>query len=99
MKAWIVFLLTASFGSPVVWAGVVEDVIGALQHGDFQKADGYLRGDRASHGLTPEGLEAMSWMGRAALELKKYDQAEMYAHETYQLSTAQLTKRPLDQEP
>jgi len=60
MKAWVVFLLAVSLGSSVGRAGVVEDVIGALQHGDFAKAEGYLSGYRASHGLTPEGLEAMS---------------------------------------
>jgi thiol-disulfide isomerase/thioredoxin len=99
LKAWRLVLLASSLGSSLGWAGVVEDVVGALNHGDFPKAEGYIRTYRASHGLTPDALEAMSWMARGALELKKYDQADNYAHETYRLSTAELTKRRLDQEP
>jgi thiol-disulfide isomerase/thioredoxin len=99
MKTWALLVLASSLGSSAGWAGVIEDVVGALNHGDFPKAEGYIRGYRASHGVTPEALEAMSWMARAALDLKKYDQAEKYAGETYQLSKAELAKRGLDQEP
>jgi thiol-disulfide isomerase/thioredoxin len=99
MKIWNLLLLAASLGSSLGWAKLVDDVVGALQHGDFPKAEGYIRGYRASHGNDPEALEAMSWMGRASLNLKRFDQADSYAQETYRLSTAALTKRRLDQEP
>jgi thiol-disulfide isomerase/thioredoxin len=99
MKGRVLLLLVSSLGFPLVRAGVVEDVVGALNHADFPKAEAYIHSYRASHGVTPEALEAMSWMARAALDLKKYDQAEKYADETYQLSKSELAKRRLDQEP
>ena len=44
-------------------------------------------------------IEAVSWMGRGALAAKQYDSAEKYAKEAYDLSVAELKKRPLDADP
>jgi thiol-disulfide isomerase/thioredoxin len=44
-------------------------------------------------------LEALSWMARGSLAAKNLDQAEEYSRETYDLSMAQLKKRPLDKDP
>ena len=78
---------------------IVKEVRSAIAANDFALAGKTLAAYRAANGVTPEMLEALSWMGRGALAAKDFDSAEKYARETYQLSTAQLNARPLDQEP
>ena len=53
----------------------------------------------ASRASTPEYLEAYSWMGRAALDQRQYDQAAAYAKQTKTLAVEQLKQRPLDADP
>src|SRR6202040_3238416 len=50
-------------------------------------------------GVSPEYLEAYSWMGRAALGARHYDQAAAYAKQTKTLAVEQLKQRTLDAEP
>ncbi len=81
------------------WAGVVDNVRTALAQNNFSAADSYLNSYRAQAGITPEYLEAYSWMARAALAAGQYDQAASYAKQTEALSVAELKSRPLDAEP
>jgi thiol-disulfide isomerase/thioredoxin len=80
-------------------AGIVEDVRGALARNSFQTADSELKAYQAQNGVTPEYIEAYSWMARAALNARDYDQAAAYAKETKTLALEQLKRRPLDAEP
>jgi hypothetical protein len=97
MKHYALPLLLAA--ATTVPAGVVADVRGAVSHKDFSRASEIIRGYRSSAGVTPEMLEALSWMGRGELEARNLDDAEKFAQDTYQLSVDQLRRRPLDQEP
>jgi thiol-disulfide isomerase/thioredoxin len=81
------------------WAGVVEDVRTALAQNSFSAAEAQLNSYRARNGVTPEYVEAYSWMGRAALSARDYDQAAAYAKQTSALALEQLKRRPLDAEP
>jgi thiol-disulfide isomerase/thioredoxin len=81
------------------WAGIVEDVRMALAQGNFSAADSDLNAYRSKNGVTPEYVEAYSWMGRAALEAHEYSQATAYAKQTNNLALEQLKQRPLDAEP
>jgi thiol-disulfide isomerase/thioredoxin len=81
------------------WAGIVEDVRTAVAQNNFGAADSYLNTYRASNGITPEYIEAFSWMGRAALNARDYDQAAAYAKQTRALAIDLLKHRPLDAEP
>jgi thiol-disulfide isomerase/thioredoxin len=81
------------------WAGIVENVRTALAQGNFSAADSYLTSYRTSKGVTPEYVEAYSWMARAALNAHNYDQAAAYARQTSTLALDQLKQRPLDAEP
>ncbi|MGD1025726.1 MAG: TlpA disulfide reductase family protein [Candidatus Sulfotelmatobacter sp.] len=81
------------------WAGVVEDVRGALAQNSFPAAETELNSYRAQNGVTPEYIEAYSWMARAALVHGDYDQAAAYAKQTRALALEQLKQRPLDAEP
>jgi thiol-disulfide isomerase/thioredoxin len=81
------------------WAGLVEDVRGALAQNSFTAADLYLKSYRSKNGVTGEYLEAYSWMARTALANHDYDQAAAYAKQTSDLALEQLKQRPLDAEP
>ena len=79
-------------------AGIVSDVRASLARNDVSRAAELLRAYRQSSGVTPEMLEALSWMARGALDRQDYAQAEKFAEETYQLSRVELKKRPLDRD-
>jgi thiol-disulfide isomerase/thioredoxin len=78
---------------------VIADTRAAIAAGDFAKAEGVVQADRKANGITPANLEAQSWLGRGALAAKQYDKAETYAEATYEVATAELKSRPMDQEP
>ena len=93
------FLLLLIVAVSPAWAGVVEDVRGALAQNSFTAADLYLKAYRGKNGVTGEYVEAYSWMARTALGNKDYDQAASYAKQTEALALEQLKQRPLDSEP
>jgi len=84
-------------------ADLIGDVRAQLAQNSFSAAESELRIYKAQHDVTPEYLEALSWMARAAASTKQWDQAAAYAGETRRLSEQQLTlsttKRKLDAEP
>jgi thiol-disulfide isomerase/thioredoxin len=92
-KYLAVFLLAVP-----AWAGIVEDVRMALAQSNFSAADADLQAYRSRNGVTPEYVEAYSWMGRAALDVRQYDQAAAYSKQTKSLVLEQLKQRPLDAE-
>jgi thiol-disulfide isomerase/thioredoxin len=81
------------------WAGIVEDIRSALAQNNFTAAEAELKAYQASHGSTPEYIEAYSWLARGALNAREYDQAAAYAKQTKALALDQLKQRPLDAEP
>jgi thiol-disulfide isomerase/thioredoxin len=81
------------------WAGIVENVRMALAQNNFSAAEAQLNSYRATNSVTPEYIEAYSWMGRAALDARDYDQAAAYAKQTSALVLDKLKQRPLDAEP
>ncbi len=81
------------------WAGIVEDVREALAQNGFSAAEAELKSYRAKNAVTGEYVEAYSWMARAALSARDYDQAAAYAKQTRALAIEQLKQRPLDAEP
>lgn len=103
MRLISALLLVASVATPALAqdapAAVIADTRAAIAAGDFAKAEGVVAADRKASGVTPANLEAQSWLGRGALAAKRFDQAEKYAEATYALATAELKKRPMDQEP
>jgi thiol-disulfide isomerase/thioredoxin len=95
---WRKILIFIVLATPA-WAGIVEDVREALAQNSFTAADIYLKGYRAKNGVTGEYVEAYSWMARAALNNRDYDQAAAYARQTEDLAAEQLKQHPLDAEP
>jgi len=80
-------------------AGIVQDVLASFATGSDASALQALRTYRASLGVTPEYLEAFSWLARAEFDSHNYAPAESFAQEIYLLAADQLKKRPLDREP
>ena len=77
---------------------VIGDVREAIVDRNFAQAEKYVQDYRAKNGVTPELLEALSWLGRGELDAKHYDQAERYAAETRKLALQELGKRKMDDE-
>lgn len=90
----------------LLWANLLcaqSDLIGdvriQLSRNAFAAADAELAAYKGRQGVTPEYLEALSWMARGAAATRQWDKALSYAKETRSLSEQQLTKRKLDAEP
>jgi len=67
--------------------------------GDFATAEKGLEQYRGALGITPEYLDALSWIGRGQLGRANYAAAEKNAAEVRRLSLAALAHRKLDAEP
>jgi thiol-disulfide isomerase/thioredoxin len=78
---------------------LVGDVRAQLSQNSLSAAESELSSYKSQHGVTPEYLEALSWMGRGAAAMSQWDKATVYATETRTLCEQQLTKRKLDAEP
>ena len=79
-------------------AAIVPLIHTAAMAGDFGAAQKSLNLYRAAAGVTPEYLEAFSWMGRGRLNAKQLDAAEANAAEVRKLCEAALKSRKLDAE-
>jgi thiol-disulfide isomerase/thioredoxin len=101
MRRMLVTLLTVAALTAGVSAQpspLVTEVRAAIKANDLPKAAAIVATFRKAQGVTPEMLEALSWVGRGALAAGDLDRAEEAARETYDLSTALLKSRPLDQD-
>ena len=76
-------------------ANLVDNVRESIARADLPRASEMIRAYRASKGVTPETVEALSWMARGELAQKNLVQADKYAQETYKLSLEQLKTHPL----
>jgi thiol-disulfide isomerase/thioredoxin len=81
------------------WAGVIDDVRRALAQNNFSAAEAALSSYRTQSGVTPEYVEAYSWLARGAFSQHQYDKAAEYAKQTKELVQEQVKQHPLDSEP
>ncbi len=77
---------------------LTADVRAAVAKGDFVRAEQLVEAHRRQNGVTPEGLEALSWLARGALAAKNFEKAESCAQETHKLAVELLRTRKLDDE-
>jgi thiol-disulfide isomerase/thioredoxin len=96
LARWFVLLLVLSSAA---FAGISDDVHEALARGNVSAAEAALNSYRAQQGVTPDYVEAVSWIARASFQSQQLDRAETYAKQVESLSRQLLTKRPLDAEP
>src|ERR1700681_1296999 len=101
MGKWPLFFAAILFWVPRMHAqaDLIGDVRAQLAQNSFPTAESELKNYKSQHGVTPEYLEALSWMARGAASTKQWDQATAYAGETRRLCEQQLTKRKLDADP
>src|SRR5258705_9536123 len=94
---WRVAAITGVLGiaALVAHAGIIDDVRAQVGQNSYSAAESELRAYRAKHGVTPEYVEALSWVGRGAAAMKQWSQATNYARETRSLSEQLLTKQKL----
>jgi len=92
------FALVALMAASAVRADLTSEVRAALKRGEFEQAERLIRSYQKQHGATPEMLEALSWLGRGALDAKQHEKAESYARETHRLAVELLRTRKLDEE-
>jgi len=98
-------LIAALLCFPRVHSFAQSDLVGEvraqLAQNSVSAAESELRTYKGQHGVTPEYLEALSWMARGAAAAKQWDQAGAYATETRKLAEQQLaaSNRKLDAEP
>jgi thiol-disulfide isomerase/thioredoxin len=85
--------------STVSFASVTDDVRNELESNNLNAAEATLQNYRNHQGVTPDYLEALSWMSRANLAANHLDRAATYARQAESLSRQLLLKRPLDAEP
>ena len=62
---------------------------------DFSGGEAILEKYRAASGDTSEAIEALSWLGRAALAGKRFDQAYAYASDAHDLAAPRAKARGL----
>jgi thiol-disulfide isomerase/thioredoxin len=86
------FLLLSIAASGATLVDVVRD---SLARNDFPRAAEILRSYRAARGVTPEVVEALSWMARGELAQKNLVQADKDAQETVRLALEQMKTYPL----
>jgi thiol-disulfide isomerase/thioredoxin len=70
-----------------------------MSHGNFPQAEAMIQSYRAQRGVTPDFLEALSWVARGDLITRQFDKADANAKETEKRAVQMLAKRPLDAEP
>lgn len=78
---------------------LIQQVRAVINKGDLAGAAAVAEAYRRDKGITPEYLEAFSWLGRGALAQKDYDAAEQYALDAYDLCVEALKTRQMDDEP
>jgi len=79
-------------------ADLIAEVRAAASSGQLATAQQLLGDARTQLGVTPEFLEALSWLARAQLARHDYDGALESADKTYELAAKLATERPLDAE-
>jgi cytochrome c biogenesis protein CcmG/thiol:disulfide interchange protein DsbE len=100
-KAFIVvaLLVASSVFAQDAPRNIVNEVRGLIAKDDFATAEKTVVAYFGEAGTTPEGLEALSWLGRGALAKKNFDEANRFATQTYGLALEALKTRPMDAEP
>lgn len=82
-----------------IWADIITDVRQAIAVNQFERGDAAIKSYRTQHGVTPEMLEALSWMARGALGAGQLDKAEAYARETRGLLAQRSKTQSVDSDP
>ena len=95
----VLLALAGAGGNGQQPANLVAEVRAAIARRDFAEGERLIAARRAAVGVTPEMLEALSWLGRGALAANRLDMADAYGRQTYELALAALKGRRVDDDP
>jgi thiol-disulfide isomerase/thioredoxin len=95
----LLFITVALTSQLTAQADLIGDVRGQIAQNSFTAAETELNSYKSQYGVTPEYLEALSWMARGAAAKKQWEQAAAYATKTRTLCEQQLAKTKLDASP
>src|ERR1700716_1092453 len=87
--------------SAAALADIIPDVRGAIAQNQIPAAERMVEAYQKQRGTTPEMIEAMSWLARAAGAQKQYSAGGRDSKEVMRLAAAQMAKQAgrLDAEP
>lgn len=91
-------LLGLGLVSSAAGQSLVGEVRSAVAREDFDAARRALEGARAAGAVSPQWLEAYSWLARGYLNAKRYGEAEREAAATRSMALELLRSRRLDDE-
>jgi thiol-disulfide isomerase/thioredoxin len=77
-------------------SAIITDVRAAVSARDFTRGETLIEAYRSASGVTPELIEALSWLARGAYAAGDLDRAALYSVDTYDLAVAALETRRLD---
>jgi thiol-disulfide isomerase/thioredoxin len=98
-RIWLgLSLLGIGLVSSAAGQSLVREVRGAVAREDFDAARRALNGARGAGAVSPQWLEAYSWLARGYLNAKRYDEAEREAAATRSMALELLRSRKLDDE-
>lgn len=80
-------------------AGIVARVRSAVAAEDLSGGERLLRNYRENHGVTAETLEALSWLARGAIAVRRFTKAEDFAREVHRSVVRRLKSVEMDSEP
>jgi thiol-disulfide isomerase/thioredoxin len=97
MRNWI--SLIAAVALTASGQDIIVDVRAAIAQNNFALGEKLIQQYKTERGVTPDMIEAVSWLGRGALAAKQLDRADAYAAQARKLALDQLAHRKLDAEP
>lgn len=86
-------------GKIVESRGIVASVRSTVATGDSSGAERLLNSYQKENGITPEGLEALSWLARGCLAAQQFEKAADYAQTAHRLAVELLMSLDLESEP
>jgi thiol-disulfide isomerase/thioredoxin len=92
-------VLLALLAAGAIYADIVDETREAISQGDLARAESMVEQYRSRNGVTPEMIEALSWLGRGALASGQLEKAVAFGERAQELADAQLKHRALDAEP
>lgn len=96
LTALLAAVVSLSAGQGAIPANVIADVRAAIAAKNLPTADGMVARYRSVRGVTPELIEAVSWLARGALAAQQLDRANQYALEAQNLAVRALDTIELD---
>ena len=94
-----IVLVTGTLGQARQAPNLVTEVRAAIAKQDFAEGERLIEAHRASAGVTPIAMEALSWLGRGALAAGQIDKADAYAQRSYGLILEALKTKAVDDDP